>query len=160
MDNRIIFADDLPDSTLHDRVNRGELVRLARGVYSTEVDADPSDVVRQSWREIVGRRFPDAVVTDRSVMWAQPHDGYLFIASTREGTLDLPGLVVVSRKGRGAIEGDIAMGPTCTSHRALEPCSTTPDRHGSEAICRRPPCHGPSSPTGSTTSAPSTERSG
>ena len=58
----------------------------------------------------MGRRFPDAVVTDRSVMWAQPHDGYLFIASTREGTLNLPGLVVVSRRGRGAIEGDIAMG--------------------------------------------------
>jgi fido (protein-threonine AMPylation protein) len=110
MDNRIIFADDVPDSTLHDRVNRGELVRLARGVYSSEVNADPSDVVRRSWREIVGRRFPDAVVTDRSVVWAQPHDGYLFIASAREGTLDLPGLIVVSRKGCGALEGDIAMG--------------------------------------------------
>jgi hypothetical protein len=85
-------------------------VRLARGIYSTDVDADPGDVVRRSWREIVGRRFPGAVVTDRSVVWAQPHDGYLFITSTREGTLDLPGLVVVSRKGPGAIEGDIAMG--------------------------------------------------
>jgi len=110
MDNRIIFADDVPDSTLHDRVNRGELVRLARGVYTTEVAADPSDVVRRSWREIVGRRFPDAVVTDRSAKRAQPHDGYLFIASARQGTLDLPDLVVVSRKGPGAIEGDIAMG--------------------------------------------------
>jgi hypothetical protein len=110
MDNRIIFADDVPDSTLHDRVSRGEMVRLARGVYSTEIDADPNDVVRRSWREIVGRRFPDAVVTDRSVVWAQPHHGYLFIASARAGTLDLPGLVVVSRKGPGAIEGDIALG--------------------------------------------------
>jgi fido (protein-threonine AMPylation protein) len=110
MDNGIIFADELPDSTLHDRVRRGELMRLARGVYSTEVDADPSDVVRRAWREIVGRRFPDAVVTDRSAVWAQPNDGYLFIASARDGSLELPGLVVVSRKGPGAIEGDIAMG--------------------------------------------------
>lgn len=107
---RIVFADDVPDSTLHDRVSRGALMRLARGVYSTEVDVDPRDVVRRSWREIVGRRFPDAVVTDRSAVWAQPHDGYLFIASTREGTLDLPGLTVVSRKGPGSIEGDIVMG--------------------------------------------------
>lgn len=110
MDNGIIFAEDVPDSTLHDRVGRGELVRLARGVYSTEVNADPSDVVRRSWREIVGHRFPDAVVTDRSAVWAQPHDGYLFISSSREGTLDLPGVTVVSRKGPRAIEGDIAMG--------------------------------------------------
>ena len=110
MANRIIFADDVPDSTLHDRVSRDELIRLARGIYSTEVDADPSHVVRRSWREIVGRRFPDAVVTDRSAVWAQPHDGYLYVASARKGTLDLPGLVVVSRKGPGPIEGDIAMG--------------------------------------------------
>lgn len=110
MDNRIIFADDVPDSTLHDRMNRREIVRLARGVYSTDVEADPSEVVRGAWREIVGRRFPSAVVTDRSAVWAQPHDGYLFIASARNGSLELPGLVVVSRKGPGAVEGDIAMG--------------------------------------------------
>ncbi len=36
------------------------------------------------------------------------------------------------------------------------PCSTTPARPGSEAIGRRPPCRGPSSPTGSITSVPST----
>ena len=58
MDNGIIFADDVPDSTLHDRVNRGEIVRLARGVYSTDVEADPSDVVRRAWREIVGSTVP------------------------------------------------------------------------------------------------------
>lgn len=110
MDSGIIFAEDLPDSTLHDRFNRGELVRLARGVYSTDVEADPRDVARRSWREIVGRRFRDSVVTDRSAVWAQPHDGYLFIASTRDGRLELPGFIVVSRKAPGAIEGDIAMG--------------------------------------------------
>ena len=47
MDSPIIFADDMPDSTLHDRVSRRELVRLARGVYSTEVDVEPTDVVRR-----------------------------------------------------------------------------------------------------------------
>jgi hypothetical protein len=110
MDNGIIFADDGPESTLHDRVKRGEIVRLARGIYATDIDADPRDVVRRAWREIVGRRFPDAVVTDRSALWAQPHDGHLFIASARAGRLELPGLVVVSRKGPAAVEGDIAMG--------------------------------------------------
>jgi fido (protein-threonine AMPylation protein) len=110
MDNGIIFADDVPDSTLHDRVNRRELVRLARGIYSPEVDADPTDVVRRLWREIVAHRFPNAVVTDRSAKWGQPHEGYLFIASARGGSLTLPGLMVVSRKGAGAIEGDIAIG--------------------------------------------------
>ncbi len=110
MDSTIVFAEDLPDSTIHDRVARGELTRLARGIYTTDVEADASDVVRRSWLEIVGRRFPEAVVTDRSAKWAQPHDGYLFVASRREATLELPGLVVVSRKGPGAVKGDIAIG--------------------------------------------------
>jgi hypothetical protein len=110
MDKRIIFADEVPTSTLHYRVARGELLRLARGIYTPDINADPSDVVRRTWREIVSRRFPDAVITDRSAVWAQPHDGYLFISSSRQGTLDLPGVIVVSRKGPGAIEGDVAMG--------------------------------------------------
>lgn len=84
MDSRIVFTEDLPSSTLHDGVTRGELVRLARGIYSVDVDADPADVVRRSWREVVGRRFPGAVVTDRSAVWAQPHNGYLFVASSSD----------------------------------------------------------------------------
>ena len=66
--------------------------------------------MRRSWREIVGRRFPDAVVTDRSVLWAQPPHGYLFLASPKGGSLTLPGLAVVSRPGPGPVEGDIALG--------------------------------------------------
>lgn len=109
-DSRILFADDLPDSTIHDRVARGDLARVARGIYTTDARTDPSEVVHRCWRQIVGRRFPEAVVTDRSAKWAQPHDGYLFLASNREATLELPGLTVVSRKAPGPIEGDISMG--------------------------------------------------
>ncbi|MFN0027829.1 MAG: Fic family protein [Acidimicrobiales bacterium] len=110
MDSTIVFAEDLPGSTVNDRVARKELTRLARGIYTTDILADPSSVVRRSWREIVGRRFPQAVVTDRSAKWAQPHDSYLFVSSHRDATLELPGLTVVSRKGPGPVGGDIAMG--------------------------------------------------
>ncbi len=110
MENPIVFAEDLPDSTIHDRRKRGDLVRLARGIYTTDVASDPTDVVRRWWQQIVGRRFRGAVVTDRSAKWAQPHDGWLFVASERDGSLDLPGLTVVSRKSPGPIEGDVAIG--------------------------------------------------
>jgi Fic family protein len=110
VDNVIVFAEDLPDSTIHDRVARGDLARLSRGVYTTDVDAMPADVVRRAWREIVGRRFPGAVVTDRSAKWAQPHDGYLFVAAQRDAVLELPGLTVVSHRAAGPVEGDIAIG--------------------------------------------------
>lgn len=110
MDGAIVFASDLPDSTLHDRVARGELIRLARGIYTSDLATEPTEVVRRSWREIVARRFPNAVVTDRSAVWAQPHNGYLFIASSRNGTLHLPGLDVVSRTGPESVDGDVALG--------------------------------------------------
>jgi hypothetical protein len=137
MDSPIIFAEDLPDSTIHDRVARGQLVRLARGIYSTDVAADPRDVVRRSWREIVGRRFPDAVVTDRSAIWAQPHDGYLFIASSRQSALELPGLVVVSRQAAGAVEGDIALGAGV--HLASRPRALLDNTRPTRKRSDRPP---------------------
>jgi hypothetical protein len=110
MDSGLVFAEDLPPATLHDRVAKGQLSRLTRGVYTADVSSDPDAVVRRTWREIVGRRFAGAVVTDRSARWAQPHDGQLFISSSRTGVVELPGLTVVSRKGPGAAEGDMPLG--------------------------------------------------
>lgn len=43
----IVFSKGEPASTINKRVNRGERVRLARGVYTTEVERDPADVVRE-----------------------------------------------------------------------------------------------------------------
>jgi hypothetical protein len=137
MDSTIVFAEDLPDSTIHDRVARGNLARLARGIYTTDTHAEPSDVARQSWREIVGRRFPEAVVTDRSAKWAQPHDGYLFLASSRESLLELPGLTVVSRKAPGPVEGDIAMGAGV--HLASRPRALLDNTRPSRKRGERPP---------------------
>lgn len=137
VDNSIIFAEDVPDSTLHDRVARGDLVRLSRGIYTTEVSADPTDVVRRSWREIVGGRFPGAVVTDRSAVWAQPHDACLFIASSRDGSIELPGLTVVSRKGPGIVEGDLAVGAGV--HLASRPRALLDNTRPTRKRSDRPP---------------------
>lgn len=110
MDNEILFAEDVPSATLSDRVRSGRLVRLARGIYSVNVTDEPATVVHRHWREIVARRFPRAVVTDRSAVRGLPHNNLLFLASTRDGSLELPGLTIVSRKGPGPVEGDIAVG--------------------------------------------------
>ncbi len=137
MDNPIIFAGDLPDSTIHDRVASKKLVRLARGIYTTDNSADPREVVRRSWQEIVGRRFAEAVVTDRSAVWAQPHDGYLFVTSSRDGILELPGLTVVSRKGPGALEGDISLGAGV--HLASRPRALLDNTRPTRKRSDRPP---------------------
>lgn len=110
MDKTIILARDLPRSTISDRLARGELARLARGIYTTDTNSPATDVVGRAWKTIVSRSFPDAVVTDRSAPDALPRDGYLFVVSPKAGTLDLPGLTVVVRAGPGPAEGDISLG--------------------------------------------------
>ena len=77
MDNDIIFADDLPKSTISGMVQRGDIIRLGRGVYTSSTTALPHDVVRHNWLAIAGHLFPRATVTDRSAPRLGPVDGVL-----------------------------------------------------------------------------------
>lgn len=75
MDSGLLFRGDHPASTITNRVNRGELVRLAPGVYTTDVVRDPAAVVRDHLFEIVRRLMPDGIVTDRSARTGTAVDG-------------------------------------------------------------------------------------
>jgi hypothetical protein len=106
----IVLSKDQPAATINKRVRRGELARLARGVYTTQVDRDPEDVVREHVFEIVGRMLPGAVITDRSARTGAPVDGVLYVAHpARERTIELPGLKVRARTGAGPLPDDIAI---------------------------------------------------
>ncbi|MGH3263799.1 MAG: Fic family protein, partial [Trebonia sp.] len=107
MDSALVFAGDQPRQTLADRVRRGQLVRIATGVYSSEADLDPAVIVHRRWPEIVGHLYPGAVVTDRSAVTGGPVDGYLYLAhASRERSTELPGLTVRARAGPGPLDGD------------------------------------------------------
>lgn len=116
----IIFAGSRPASTLTDRVRSGHLRRLARGIYTDEVDDAPARVVHRNWPEITGRLFPSAVVTDRSARRGGPSEGgYLFVASQWQAVVQLPGLTIVSRRGAAPLPGDIELpGPVHLAGRA------------------------------------------
>ena len=68
MDTTIVFASDVPPATIAGRVRRGELVRLAAGVYTSDVTSDPDAVTTREWPAIAGGLFPGAVITDRSAV--------------------------------------------------------------------------------------------
>jgi hypothetical protein len=106
----IVFASDVPAATLSDRVRRGELTRLATGVYTSDVTSDPVAVTAREWLAIVGGLFPDAVITDRSAVTGGPVDSVLYLARDgRERDTGLPGLRVVARPGAGPLDGDIPL---------------------------------------------------
>jgi hypothetical protein len=91
-------------------VRRGELIRLATGVYSKDVTSGPAVVVAREWHTIVGRMFPGAVITDRSAVTGGPVDGVLYLAHEgRAREAELPGLRVTARAGAGPLDGDIPL---------------------------------------------------
>ena len=55
MDSEIILSGDLPAATINRRVGAGELVRLARGVYTDATSEAPERVVRRNVTELAGR---------------------------------------------------------------------------------------------------------
>lgn len=91
---------------------RGEIRRLARGLYSTNLDEPAEQLVRRRWADVAALYFPDAVVVDRSAVLAAPTpDGQLFLDSgpavARPRPVELPGLTLRPRSGPGHVDGDM-----------------------------------------------------
>jgi hypothetical protein len=106
----IVFAADVPAATISDRLRRGELVRLATGLYTSEVTSSPAAVVAREWYTIAGRTFPGAVITDRSALTGGPVNGVLYLAHDgRAREVELPGLRVSARPGAGPLQEDTAL---------------------------------------------------
>ena len=110
MDTSVVFAADVPAATISDRVRRGELVRLAAGVYTSDATSDPAAVVAREWHTIAGKMFPGAVITDRSAVTGGPADGVLYLARQgRAREVELPGLRLSARRGASSLGGDIPL---------------------------------------------------
>lgn len=134
----IVFADSAPASTLTDRVQAGQLHRLARGIYTDELDDAPERVVHRYWPEITGRLFRSAVVTDRSARRGGPsEDGYLFVASQRQAVTRLPGLTIVSRRGAVPLPGDVELPGSV--HLAGRARAWLENTRSSRRVQQRPP---------------------
>jgi hypothetical protein len=110
VDMSVVFAADVPAATISDRVRRGQLARLATGVYTDDVTSDPAAVVAREWHAIAGRMFPRAVITDRSAITGGPVEGVLYLSHDGRGReVQLPGMTVLARAGAGPLDGDIAL---------------------------------------------------
>jgi fido (protein-threonine AMPylation protein) len=91
---------------------RGEIRRLAHGLYSTNLDEPVDRLLRRRWYDVAALYFPHAVIVDRSAVLSGPAaDGSLFLDSgptpARPRPVKLPGLTLRPRGGPGPVEGDI-----------------------------------------------------
>ena len=106
----VFIADDPKWASRATR--RGEIRRLARGLYSSNLDEPVEQLLRRRWADVAALYFPGAVVVDRSAIVAGPaRDGSLFLDSgptpVRPRSVVLPGLTLRPRSGPGRIEGDM-----------------------------------------------------
>lgn len=111
----VFLSREMPPASLSRAEAAGEVVRLARGLYTSDTVSCPEAVtLRNLWR-IIGLLVPGAVITDRSVRRpdAPGVDGTVFLASpnvaARGRTIDLPGVRLEFRLGAGAIVHDMPL---------------------------------------------------
>jgi len=108
--NDIVFAEDLPASTISGRVKRGELRKLASGIYTTNLTSPVEAVIRRHAYVIAGRLYPNAVITDRSAPSGGIAHGLLYLAHpARRRETVLPGLTISARTGAGPLADDVMM---------------------------------------------------
>ena len=103
-------ASAAPRSTVSDALRRGELRRLARGLYTRNLTDPPEQVVRRNLWDVVAALYPGALVGDRSARLSRPaEDGSLFLVHAKPGETQLPGLVLRPRSGTPPTEGDLPL---------------------------------------------------
>lgn len=103
-------------------LRRGELRRLARGLYTWNLDEPVEQLLRRRWMDVASLYFPGAVLVDRSAVEARPaEDGSVFLDSgpwpANPNAVRLPGLALRPRAGPGPIAGDMRFG---SLHRSGE----------------------------------------
>lgn len=107
----VFAAAAAPRSTVSDALARGELRRLARGLYTRNLTDPPERVLRRNLFDVVAALYPGALIADRSArLGGQPaEDGSLFLVHERPGETELPGLILRPRKGPAVADGDLPL---------------------------------------------------
>ena len=106
----VFFSDAASGATLSRATKDGRIRRLARGLYSADLRADPAELIARNRWKVVARFVPDAVIADRSAAeGGMPAGGVLtVISSVRSEDVNLPGLIVAPRRGPGPLDDDNA----------------------------------------------------
>lgn len=85
----------------------GKIKKIAPRLYSGNLDAKPEDIIRRNLFFILGRLYPQAVLSHRSALEFKPTTtGQLFLTYKYTRNITLPGVTIRFQKGSGPISGD------------------------------------------------------
>lgn len=107
----LVFADAKSSKRYQREVQAGRMRRLARGIYTPNLEDAPEIIVQRNRHDLLDALYPGTVVSHRSAIEigaaVQPHV-WLSGGFAAERSVELPGLVIHILAGKGPIKGDIA----------------------------------------------------
>lgn len=91
-------------------VQKGDLLKIAAKIYTSNFHKPPEMLIRENWRKIVAHFYPGAVVSHRTAfMGGQIVDDTVFITTRLTKNINLPGLTIRALKGHSATEYDMQL---------------------------------------------------
>jgi hypothetical protein len=106
----LVFADAAASKRCQREVAAGRMRRLARGLYTRNVEDAPEIVVQRNRHDLLDALYPDTVVSHRSAIEigaaVQPHV-WLSAPVGKERTVKYPGLEIHIVPGKGPVKGDV-----------------------------------------------------
>jgi len=105
----IIFSSSNPTLSrkISKLVKEGTLRKIAPRIYTPNLQESPADLIRRNIFKIIGRLYPDTLLSHRSAFEYKPTaSGNLFLTSTYYRKIDLPGITLDIMAGPEPIDGD------------------------------------------------------
>lgn len=94
-------------SAVSKAVQAGRLRKLGSRLYTKNMTEAPPQIVKRNWHALLKDYFPDALISDRTALENRPAvDGSVFIISSAQRPLTLPGITFRPRKGNPPLPGD------------------------------------------------------
>jgi hypothetical protein len=85
----------------------GKIRKIAPRLYTSNLTDKPEAIVRRNLFTILGRLYPEAVLSHRSALEFKPTEaGQIFVTYTYTKKINLPGITIRFLEGNGPIDGD------------------------------------------------------
>ena len=86
---------------------KGCIVKIATRIYTTNLNDTPENIIRRNLFFILGKLYPDAVLSHRSAFECRPTtDGHIYLTYSYTKKVSLPGIFIHLIKGQKALPED------------------------------------------------------
>jgi len=121
-------------------IKKGEIRKIAPKIYTTNMEDEPSDIIRRHLFYILGQLYPNAIISHRSAFEFKPtDDGDIYLTYSYTKNISLPGITVHLIEGPAGTENDMPfienLFVSSNERRILENLEKGRARNGGNSKC-------------------------